>query len=75
MFGNLRAGAAAAAAGAASTAGAGCAWADVSSTAAAAVAGDAAFAVELEGELAGLVPGTTGDVAVGEELALLGIVG
>lgn len=47
----------------------------MSSTAAAAVAGDAAFAVELEGELAGLVPGTTGDVAVGEELALLGIVG
>lgn len=44
----------------------------MSSTAAAAtVAVGAAFAVELEGELAGLVPGT----AVGDELALLGIVG
>lgn len=40
--------------------------------AAAAVAVDGAFAVELEGELAGLVPGTTGDAAAGDELTLLG---
>lgn len=46
-----------------------------STAAAAAVAVDAAFAVELEGELAGLVPGTTGDAPVDGELALLGIVG
>lgn len=46
-----------------------------STAAAAAVAVDAAFTVELEGELAGLVPGTTEDAVVGDELALLGIVG
>lgn len=43
--------------------------------AAAAVAVDAAFAVALEDELAGLVPGPTGDAADGDELTLLGIVG
>lgn len=44
----------------------------MSSTAVAAAA-DVAVAVELEGELAALVPATTGDVDAGDELALLGI--